>query len=132
MFTTPADDVRRYGAVALAQYDHRFNRLTPKVVGDAHYADLLHRLMPHDDLLDLSWIDVLPTGLDQVSLAIDIGQRAIRLAAEQIAGVKPSAGENFLVGFRVVEIAAHNTGPPHNAFAWLTHGHVVHGVIDDA
>ena len=88
--------------------------------------------MAHDDLLDLSRINVLSTGLDQILFAIDIGQRAILLATEQIAGVKPTIGENLLVGLWVVHIAAHYTRPSHHAFAWLTHGHLVHGVIDDA
>ena len=132
LYAAPAEDFRRRGGLAFAQYDHRFDRLPPKAVGDAHHTDLLHRFMPHDDLLDLGRIDVLPTGLDQISFAVDICHRAIRLAAEQIAGVKPSAGENFLIGLGVVQIAAHDTRPPHDAFARLTHGHVIHRVIDDA
>lgn len=36
------------------------------------------------------------------------------------------------VGEGVVQIAAHDGWPSHHAFAWLTHGHLVHGVIDDA
>ena len=73
MLAAPAYDFRRCGGGPSPSTITALTVSPPKAVGDAHHADLLHCFMPHDDLLDLGRIDVLPSGLDQISFAVNVG-----------------------------------------------------------
>src|SRR6478735_1635544 len=99
--------VERVGAVA--ELDPRTQLLAVLLVGDADHLHVLDVGVGVEELLDLAWVDVLPTADDHVLDPADDVAVAVLAHLGEVAGVHPAVGVDGLGGLLgVVPVAEHH------------------------
>ncbi|MCY1506165.1 hypothetical protein D9M68_404040 [compost metagenome] len=99
------------------QRDEGARRLAPALVRARHHRRFEHRRMAVQHALDLDGGDVLAAGDDDVLQPVADFHVAVRMPHRQVAGVEPAAGEGFLGGAGVLQVALHHRVATHEDLA---------------
>src|SRR6516225_2264280 len=131
----PAVREQRFGLDHLAGTRHheQCRHLAEMGVRNPDHRAIEHGFMRIDDLLYLSRRDVLAAANDELLESSGNGQKAVLVAAREIAGMVPALAQRRVRLLRLVVIARHDVGPAHDQLPFLRRIDVAAACgIDDA
>lgn len=103
-FAVAEDVVRLDRTCGCRACDERHGCLSPPRMRCGDDGAFRHPRHHQHHSLDLAWIDVHPSGDDQIGPSVDDVHIAVGIDAAQIAGVVPAVAERVVAGLRVVSV----------------------------
>src|SRR5450756_1251225 len=100
----PLDESLNVQALPLVRDHHGAHLLTALLIRYADHRHLRDRRVPHQDLLDLTRVDVETTPDDQVLLPVHDGDEPVGVLLSDVAGAKPAVDQRLRGHLRVVEV----------------------------